>query len=304
MSPAPLDRHRSPVTPRRVALLACAVLVSIASSSLSAQDRGERLFSERFDVGAGGLLEVEVGDADIEVRTGGSEVSVEVFVWSEDTEWGREVFNRMAFDASVRGSTVTVTARNPRIRSSEWRRGRGVGVTAVIHVPSRFDLDLDTDDGDIVVDDIEGDVRVRSSDGDIDMASVRGSTLEIESSDGDLTVSLIDVDRVSMRSSDGDIRVEGLSGEGDFRTSDGDVRLTLVRLAGAEIHTGDGDVVIYVPEQLDASITLQGEDVEVDLPMTLRGRISDERVEGTLGNGGPPLRVTSGDGGVVLRRSR
>jgi hypothetical protein len=38
----------------------------------------------------------------------------------------------------------------------------------------------------------------------------------------------------------------------------------------------------------------------VDLPVTVRGRISESAVKGTIGSGGPLLQIHTGDGSIRL----
>lgn len=270
----------------------------------SAQNLGDRFFQQTYDVPADGTLRVDLGDSDVQIRTSASAVTVEVFVDSNDPEWSQEIFERLRFQADAQGSTLTVRARDPHVSNGEWRRQRRMRVTTVVHVPQRFNLDVETGDGDVEVGDIEGNVDIRTGDGDVHMSQVRGERLGLSSSDGDLVARLVEVGQAQLRSSDGDIRVDALSGEVSVRTGDGDVDIRLTSVAETEIRTGDGDVTVYAPEPTNAEVYLEGEDVEVDMPVTLRGRVSDRRVEGRLGNGGPSLRITTGDGSVRLRSSR
>lgn len=177
-------------------------------------------------------------------------------------------------------------------------------VTTVVHVPTRFNLEVETGDGDVEVGDIEGTVDVRTGDGDVFMGEVTGPRLNLSSADGDLVARRIEVGEVDIRSSDGDIRVDGLSGGARVTTSDGDVDIHLLVVGDTEVRTGDGNVTLYTPDGLNAEVYLEGEDVEVDMPVTVRGRISERRVEGTIGAGGPRLSVTTGDGSVRLRGAR
>ena len=151
----------------------------VAQVASAASDRRESdpVFHREFTVGAGGNLRVNIPDGDISVRSGSSSrVVIEVFVRSRDADWGREVFERMDFTAGVDGNTVTVAARGADVRRDEWRRNRGVGVTAQITIPARFNAQIETSDGDIRLESLEGNVSLRSSDGDIDIGEVRGAT--------------------------------------------------------------------------------------------------------------------------------
>ena len=62
---------------------------------------------------------------------------------------------------------------------------------------------------------------------------------------------------------------------------------------------GPGDVVIDVPKGHRADVSLRGEDV--DIVGDFDGRIEEERAEGSINGGGPPMKATTSDGTVTLR---
>ena len=271
-------------------------------SDATGQRRGESLFQRTLDVGAGGSLRVDVPDADIEIEVGGDEVRVEVFGWSQRDGWAQELFELMDFRAEQRGNEVVVRAQEPRVSSSMWRRNHGADIRAVIHVPSRFDLDVGTEDGDVMVDGpIRGTIRLDTSDGDVSLRGAQGPEIRISSSDGDLRIDDVVAETLVGTTSDGDIEASGIEADVEFETSDGDVSVRLARFLGARIRSSDGDIVVVVPTGTGADVDLRAEDVEVEAQVTVSGRLREDRVQGRLGDGGPELVVSSSDGDVTLR---
>lgn len=131
---------------------------------------------------------------------------------------------------------------------------------------------------------------------------------------------------VLARTHNGGISVEGITGEidvaahngslslqdvgGDVRglTMNGAIRLSLSGARwngrGVELRTTNGGVTLDIPERYNARLetsTVNG-GFNIDFPITLEGRIG-RRLQTTLGEGGPLVRVTTTNGAVRLRRA-
>ncbi len=259
------------------------------------------MLDRRLDVGPGGPLRVDVGDGDVEVRSGqGGVARVRVCVQARDLDWGREVFERMQFEVREEGDGLIVRSHNPRIRDYEWRDNRGVNFKIEITVPEEFDLDIRTSDGDLDIGNMIGRTNLRTSDGDVVLGALRGPEISIETSDGDIRAELLEAQRIRVETSDGDVDLAVGGGQTHVRTSDGDVLLNLLAQGEVEIHTGDGDITIYADPSLRADLELRGEvRVEADIQMT--GRIGGDVARGKLNGGGPLLLARTGDGTITLR---
>ena len=68
--------------------------------------------------------------------------------------------------------------------------------------------------------------------------------------------------------------------------------------------SGDGGITLRVPEDLGAEIDAHTGDgrIELDKPITVDGLDRPSSVKGTLGAGGQPLRIHTGDGSIRLQR--
>lgn len=284
------------------------VLVVLATMTVSAaqgqEPRGELVFERSLAIGTGGTLMVDVADADVTIEPGqGDQVEVDVFVWSRDAEWGREMFDRMEFEASESRGSVRVTARDPRIRRSEWREHRSLSVTVRARVPGQTALDVRTGDGDVEIGSIDGRATIRTGDGDVRVRRLHSDRISVETADGDISADELVADRVTVRTSDGDIDLASVAGELEARTNDGDIRVDISTWGGALISSGDGDITIIAPDDLAADVEISGEDFSIDRELHVVGRLSRRMVRGTLNGGGPRLVVRTGDGSVALRRN-
>lgn len=168
--------------------------------------------------------------------------------------------------ASVRlmASGGRLSADGPRTE-----RGEGWHVTWEIQVPRRQDLRLDATNGGLAVRGVEG--------------------------------------RMELETTNGGVRLEDVGGDVRARTTNGglDVRLDggAWRGAGLDAQTTNGGVDLRVPEgysaELDAGTTNGGFDL--GFPVRVSGRLG-RTLRATLGDGGPPVRVVTTNGGVRIRR--
>ena len=291
---------------RRTELSIAALTLAVAVAPLTGQrsDRTqETYFDQRFDVAAGDRLVVDVGDMDVRVESGRS-ARVQVLGRARDHAFARDVYEEMNFSASASGGTLSVETDEPRNRSVDWRewqRRGGASFTAVITIPSRFDLDIDTGDGDVVIGSFEGTVAVRTGDGDVHLESVTGPEIRLRTGDGDVIAERLDARTVSLDTGDGDLIVREASGAVTASSGDGDIRIEIGRYDGLSIRTGDGDVTVVADPSIGADVDVSGEDLSMSRSFTLSGRVERNRVSGTLNGGGPELRIRTGDGSVSIR---
>lgn len=290
---------------RRTVVRLSLVALATAVATLPAQGQNRSratLFEEAFDVSAGGALQVEVGDMDIVVETGG-QPRVEIVAEARDMDFARERFQDMRFEAFRDGNGIRIRTdeRDRNFDWREWQRRGGAHYVARITIPGRFDLDVQTGDGDVEIGTIEGAVDVSTGDGDVRIASASGARFELGTGDGDLWAGRVSSREIDVHTGDGDIDLERVSGSVTARTGDGDVRLDIETFDGLTVRTGDGDVNVTVDPDIGADVYLRAEDLSMDRAFAVTGRPGRRSIEGTMNGGGPPLRVTTGDGEVTIR---
>lgn len=182
------------------------------------------------------------------------------------TAWARsdEAAQSLARAVRVLTDGETVRAEGPRTdRRESW------SVTYELAVPSRSNLRLST---------VNGGIRITNVTG-----------------------------RIDFRTTNGGVHLTRLAGDVRGRTTNGGVQ---VELAGSEwsgqgldVETTNGRVQLDVPADYSARLetgTTNGS-LRVDFPITVQGRI-DRRISADLGRGGRTIRVTTTNGGVVIRR--
>ena len=257
----------------------CALTASPASASDWDRTTVEK---KRLSIGPGGMLDVDMDDADI-VVSGGSSSGVEVVVElrSSDVDWAREVFQEMAFKAEADGEVVRVRARRPR-SSDVMSYRRGFGMTVRIKTPERFDIDARTNDGDITIERTNGAVTALSADGDIRVARISGRSASVRTSDGDIFLKDARVASIVMETADGDIRTKDITAD---RT---------------KLKTSDGDITIQLGKPAGLKVKLRGEEVRMRGAIAFEGKNRTDYIEGMVNGGGGLLEATTSDGDVRL----
>lgn len=207
--------------------------------------------------------------------------------------------------SSQDGNRIVVEAIQP---PREVQVGMHVGrsVRFIVSVPKNTDLVARTGDGSITINAVHGRLDLNSGDGSITGTGLDG---QVTAHTGDGSISLDGVTgRVSVDTGDGSVRVAGSPSVLKAHTGDGSVTLSLnpgtAITEDWEITTGDGGVKLELPAstnaQLDAS-TGDGGISARDFGLEPQGEERNE-LRGTLGKGGPTLKVRTGDGSITIAR--
>jgi hypothetical protein len=271
-------------------LLIVPVLLGAASAGCIEIAEGEARYIDtverRFTVTGSPSLNVRNFDGSIDVSTWDRP---EVLVVVEKYAIDKPAADRMTVTAEQAGDRITVDVRQerePGLHVDFGSRHARITITA----PATVQVDAGTGDGRVEVRDVEGDVKARTGDGAIRLTRVSGS-VEASSGDGSIDV-------------DGAIR--GLR----LRSGDGRVH---IRAAGDgpvsewSLGTGDGSIVLEVPDGFNADLdatTGDGGVVVRDVPFSSDSPSRRRRqvARGRIGNGGPLIRVRTGDGSITVRR--
>ena len=210
-------------------------------------------------------------DGDL-VVDGGTNGGIDVEGWDRDDVLVQARVRTRARDearAADMADAIEVTADARRVEADgpNTRRREGWSVSYRVFVPRDTDLNLETHNGGISIADVRGDIEFAALNGGVSVTRLAGD--------------------VSGHTTNGGLRVdlEGSRWDG----------------AGLDVETTNGGVVVSVPSGYNADFetgTVNGS-VELDFPVTVRGRVS-RQIKTTLGSGGPLVRITTTNGGVRL----
>ena len=127
------------------------------------------------------------------------------------------------------------------------------------------------------------------------------------------------------RTVNGGIEASGIKADAEAHTVNGGVELDATGAARAEtvnggisarlgradwegtlrLKTVNGGIDVVLPEGLSAEVkasTVNG-DIQTDFPLTVTGRISRRKLQGTIGSGGRLLEMETVNGGIELRKA-
>jgi len=128
------------------------------------------------------------------------------------------------------------------------------------------------------------------------------------------------------RTVNGEVSGESLQGDAEAHTVNGSVKLSTTGLAvantvngsvnvtmgradwpnGASFKTVNGEIVLSLPSVFDANLhaeTLNGT-ITSDFPITVTGQVSRRRLDGTIGNGGRELKLSTVNGSIRLLKAQ
>jgi hypothetical protein len=150
-------------------------------------------------------------------------------------------------------------------RRNSWNERNDVSVYFVVTVPAYANVDANTVNGDVTVDELRGEVEARTVNGDV----------EARSSGGIVRATTVN----------GSIRASGQIGSN-----------------GLEYSTVNGSIEISLPStaNIDVDLSTVNGRVTSDYPITFTGEINPRRIRAEVGSGGPLLRARTVNGGIRL----
>jgi hypothetical protein len=233
--------------------------------------------TKNFTVTGTPQVTVQTFDGTVTVRAWDkNEVSCTITKRAED----EDSLRRISVEAGQNGTNVTINGKY----SKAGRTGAEGGglVNLEIYVPKSSNLTIGSGDGRLSVEGVTGDLQARTGDGSVFVADSNG--------------------RLKVETGDGSIRVEGYSGEANVHTGDGRIVLR-GRFNQLTAQTGDGAISLELPPDVNATIETIGDSVYNDGLGTEETNSSKNIRRWRVGSGGNLLKLQTGDGRIVLRRS-
>ncbi len=294
-----------PVALRLAIVVAAGVVLAGCDISFEGGSQVTAREEKHFTVSGTPDLTLTTFDGSIEVRAWDRpEISVEI----EKRAPNKAEADAIEVRVQQTGNRVSVEAVHPK--GNRVRIGFSMSPTAklVASVPRQCNLTAKSGDGSITIERVAGSIGLETSDGSIGADGVSGK-LRAHTSDGSVKVEDMD-GAVDLDTSDGGVTARGKLNGVRIRTSDGSVSLRLADGSAMadewEIRTGDGGVTMDVPDgfngNLDAS-TGDGSVTVHDVKMETTGEATRHALQAKIGAGGPRLRVRTGSGSIVIRRS-
>jgi hypothetical protein len=227
-------------------------------------NRGWYCEVREFEFSPGAFDHVDAGpNGGIEVMGWGRD---EIRVLAKVQGWARhdDIARDLVSDVRVGMDGMSLDADGPRTERRE-----GWSVSYRISVPNEYDLDLNTVNGGISIEDVRGTIEFNATNGGVTLTEVGGD--------------------VSGRTTNGGLKIYLSGTEWDG--------------AGLDVRTTNGGITFVMPDDFNAeleSATTNGS-LSVDFPITVSGRI-DRRLRTQIGEGGALLRAITTNGGVTIKK--
>jgi DUF4097 and DUF4098 domain-containing protein YvlB len=253
---------------RLVGALSCFLVFS--ASAGGQQGRSESGFEWSRRMADGATITIRNGDGSIHV---GESTSDRVEVRATKLRGSRASANDVTFDVSESRGLVTICTLYDRQRSCGDRnrvsRSSSVRVEYTVLIPRDIHVNVSTGRGDIDVERAGSAVTASTGAGRVFVATERGPV------------------NVSSGSGDVDIRIQSASAD-----------------AVVAAVTGSGLIRVSLPSDFNGEIDAQSENgtLRSDFDITLLGRIEPRHIRGTIGRGGPHIRLQTGNGRIELRK--
>ena len=229
----------------------------------------------------------------------------------------RRVHKSLALDAN---GQLSISTHNGLVTVTAWNQPR-VDVDATI-VPDLMNDQEDVDGTDIRITGSGASVRVESN---YDRVPDRGwfgfrnrslpavnytisvpatASVKIDAHNSTIQVSGLHND-LRVVSHNGPIDVTGLDGAVDIDTHNGDVSVAFARFArSSRIETHNGGIDVRIPAGAAFHVEADGHRLSFDSDFAIATRWLDRsRVVGDANGGGPPLRFSTHNGSVRIRKS-
>jgi DUF4097 and DUF4098 domain-containing protein YvlB len=271
-------------------------------------------FHYSYPMNAGGRLSLESFNGSVEVSTWDQQtVDISGTKYARTQEESGDI--KIEIDHSP--EAVAIRAVRPSLRHGNY------GARFAIKVPRGAVLDrLVTSNGGIRADDGVGPARLRTSNGHVEVRGLKGS-LTAETSNGPVEVQDIE-GAVIAHTSNGHIRLERVHGAVDATTSNSSIRALVEKADGSiklqssngsidltlpaslqvavRAHTSNSGITLHLPGEVNARLAADTSNGSItsDFEMRLRGEISKKHIDGTLGNGGPLIDLSSSNGNIRI----
>ena len=303
-------------------LIAAASLIVLMGCNLDiavSSERYRKEFHYSYSLKSGGKLTVENFNGPVEI-TGWDQETVDI----SGTKYGTTPALRDAVKIDIVPSADSIYIRTVRPSDS---RGN-VGASYVIKVPRRTQLErISSANGSIRAMHVEGNARLKTSNSSVRAFGIRGD-LDAQTSNGSVEIEDLD-GNANAKTSNGRIQAEALNGSLDARTTNASIDAQLLKSETAhpvtletsngsivlrmhseprsDVHasTQNGGITLYLPASTSARVNAEttNSSVSSDFDLSTQTASRKQRLEGSIGSGGPLLELNTTNGNIkILKR--
>ncbi|MFB0524998.1 MAG: DUF4097 domain-containing protein [Phycisphaerae bacterium] len=174
-----------------------------------------------------------------------------------------------------------------KIEKPTLMRNRSVSVNLDVTVPSQTNLELSTHNGAVKIANIIGQVSGTTHNGGVTATQTSGTA--------------------KLRTHNGSITCKEISGDAQLRTHNGNVKAYYSESAqpvcNVSIVTHNGGIEFTAPPDFSAAVEASTHigSIKTDIPITVIGKVSKEKLTGTIGTGQGKLHLQTHNGSIAVR---
>lgn len=289
-------------------LAALFTISSIGHAQGIGREETEFRWSRKLEAGATFVL--RSGNGPITVHESASD---RVEVTAVKRVRGRSRASDVGFDVIESANQVEICTLYGRREScrerdrdrGDWNDNVNVTVEFTVSVPRGVRLRAATGNGRINIDRGSADVSASTGNGDVSIgetsgrvdASTGNGDVQVDGANGPVSVSTGN-GRVFVLTSRGDVSASTGNGDIDVRIKAGPIERDM------KFNTGSGSIRITLPQDFNGSLdaTSGTGSLRSDFEISVIGRLDAHHVRGTIGRGGPQIRLVTGSGTIELRK--
>jgi len=291
-------------------LLLALSLTGAVSAVADAQivGRNETVYTWRGTIPAGGQFTVRNfnGPIDVKPATGNTvEFRAEKRLRGGSvTDVGFEVRTSSNGDVSICSTQDEDSCDGDRRGGDRWNH-RDVTVAMTVLIPRNLRLKVATGNGALNVDGAGSEVQASTGNGRVHIGETQG-TVRVSTGNGEVDVRNAK-GSVTVSTGNGNVDVVTVEGPVEVSSGNGDIDVRMSALRAKEdmsFHTGSGDVKLTLPANYNGELDAQTGNgtIRSDFDLKVKGQISPRHVRATIGEGGPMLRMSTGNGEFEIRK--
>jgi len=315
--------------------------VCVAMSAYLAHGAVEDRIEKAFPVKEGGKLIMDIDRGSINVKTvSDSTLKIEVVrrVEKANRERGEQILRDHKVEFTQEGADVQVQSEFQG--GAFWNQGSNLQVRYFVIAPKKFNVELKSKGGNIVVTDLEGTADARTSGGNLDFGEMQGpivgktlggsiavasckEKLAVETSGGNITIGDAN-SSVSAKTLGGSIKIQKAKGDVVAHTSGGNIdiadvagKLEASTLGGSVnanlsqpppgdcvLKTTGGNIQVKLPETagVDLDAKSKGGSVSTDFPVPNESKPRRTSLKTKLNGGGPAFVARTSGGSVRINK--
>jgi DUF4097 and DUF4098 domain-containing protein YvlB len=279
----------------------------VTRTSAAQQGRDESTFTWSRQMARGALLTIANGDGAISVREATGDL---VVVRAVKNPRSRGSMRDVAFDVHETGDNVEIcTLYGDRTSCRDRNNGNvdaRVRVEYTVSIPRSLRVRAMTGNGEITIERAGADVTASTGNGSVHVGETQGR-VNVSTGNGDIQVDAAN-GPVSANTGTGRVSVVTSRGSVNANTGTGDID---VHVKGGPIdgdmrfNSGSGSIHLALPSDFNGRIdaTSGNGTLRSDFEISVVGRLNAQHVRGTIGRGGPLIRLSTGSGTIELKKN-